>query len=64
MTPSSTLMLASMISVFHLGIITLVTRGSLYVAVFSFHIVEFAIICKSGVELVSGKNFILISSIP
>jgi hypothetical protein len=64
MTPSSTLMLASMISMFHLGTSILAMQDSLYVAVSSPYIVVSVIICRNGVGLVNGDILILLSSIP
>jgi hypothetical protein len=62
MTPFSTLMLTSMISVFHLGTFILVMHDSLCVAVSSPHIVVSIIICKNGVMLINGDIFVILSS--
>ena len=63
-TLSSTLMLASMISMFHLDTFTLVMQDSFCVTVSSYHIVVSVIICRNGVELINGSIFVMLSSIP
>ena len=50
MTPSSTLMLASMISMFHLDTFILGMQDSPCVTVSLSHIVVSVIICKNGVK--------------